>query len=129
MVTDVRVEKHDKFDRVIYAFGGHGIATWKIEYVAEAVQYGTSDIINLPARSILQADFSGTEDTPDDTVVAYQPTSPLIESGADVVSTVYFTPSSSGITQSFIGVRVDRTPFTVTTLSDPPRLVIDIAGL
>lgn len=47
VVTDVHVEKHDKFDRVIYAFGGHGIATWKIEYVAEAVQYGTSDIIKL----------------------------------------------------------------------------------
>ncbi|MFZ2175473.1 MAG: hypothetical protein WAW17_15860 [Rhodococcus sp. (in: high G+C Gram-positive bacteria)] len=127
-MTDVHVEKHDTFDRVIYAFGGHGMPTWKVEYVAEAVEHGTSDTIDLPARSILQADFSGTADTPDATVVAYRPTDPLIESDSDVVSAVYFTPSSSGITQSFIGVRGDRAPFAVTTLSDPPRLVVDIVG-
>ncbi|TQC43973.1 hypothetical protein EEB14_40020 [Rhodococcus sp. WS4] len=126
-MTDVRVEKHDTFDRVIYAFGGHGMPTWKVEYVAEAIEHGTSDTIDLPARSILQADFSGTADTPDDTVIAYRPTDPLIESDSDVVSAVYFTPSSSDITQSFIGVRSDRTPFIVTTMSDPPRLAIDIA--
>ena len=101
VVTDVRIEQHDQFARVVYEFGGHGIPAWKAEYVAEAIQVGTSDTISLPGRSILQVDLFSTADNPEGPVPPFRPTRPLIESDSDIVSAIYFTPSSAGITQSF----------------------------
>ncbi|MFE7800527.1 hypothetical protein [Nocardia sp. NPDC057440] len=126
-VTDIRIGHQPGFDRVVYELGGVGIPGWIVQYADRAVQDGSGKIIEVAGRSILEVQITGSAYPFDSGVTPYAGPDPATDPSAPTVAGVYQSGVFEGATQSFIGVDADRPPFSVTTLTSPTRLVIDIA--
>lgn len=126
-VTDISVGHHEGFDRVVYELGGTGAPGWDVEYVDRAVQDGSGTAIDVAGQSVLEVRITGSVYPFDSGVEPYSGPDPVIEPSAPAVAGVYRTIVFEGVTQSFIGVNGERPAFSVSTLSNPTRLVIDIA--
>ncbi|GGN74858.1 AMIN-like domain-containing (lipo)protein [Nocardia rhizosphaerihabitans] len=126
-VTDIRVGRQEGFDRVVFALGGTGTPGWRVEYTDRAVQDGSGKTVDVAGSSILEVRILGSVYPFESTVPAYSGPDPVTDPGVPGITGVYKTLVYEGATQSFIGVDADRPPFTVTALTNPPRLVVDIA--
>ncbi|GAA4477688.1 hypothetical protein GCM10023094_20370 [Rhodococcus olei] len=125
-VTDVRVGSHAGFDRVVYELGGVGTPGWTVRYVDQAVQDASGKVLDVPGRSIIEVSLTGTGYPFDTGVPPYAGPNPL--PGAGVVSAVRMPTVFEGVTQSFVGLSTGPRPVTVSLLTDPVRLVLDVAG-
>ncbi|MGK8555418.1 AMIN-like domain-containing (lipo)protein [Nocardia gipuzkoensis] len=127
-VTDIRLGRQPGFDRVVYDLGGVGTPGWLVRYTDRAVQDGSGNRVDVAGRSILEVRILGSAYPFDSGVTPYSGPDPAVDPAVAGVAGVYRTTVFEGATQSFIGVQADRPPFTVTTLSNPTRLVVDIAS-
>ncbi|MEV6429302.1 hypothetical protein [Nocardia sp. NPDC051463] len=125
-VTDIRIGHQPGFDRVVYTLSGVGAPGWIVQYTDRAVQDGSGKIIDVAGRSILEVQIIGSAYPFDSGVTPYAGPDPATDPSAAVVKGVYRSGVFEGTTQSFIGVNADRPSFSVTTLDNPTRLVIDI---
>ena len=128
IVTDVRIGRHDTFDRVVYEFGGKGVPGWKVRYVDRVATQGKGDDVPVSGESILHVIISGVAYPEPGGVKEYNGPDPLVEPTARVVTEVHMLGTFEGDTQSAIGTRTDKPGFRVTVLDNPTRLVIDIAS-
>ncbi|MEV6277995.1 hypothetical protein [Nocardia sp. NPDC051832] len=126
-VTGVRIGRQPGYDRVVYDLGGPGTPGWIVRYADQAVQDGSGKVIEVAGQSILEVQITGSAYPFDSGVEPYSGPDPATDPIAPGIAGVYRTAVFEGTTQSFIGVNADRPPFTVSTLSNPTRLVIDIA--
>ncbi|MGW6726562.1 AMIN-like domain-containing (lipo)protein [Nocardia sp. NPDC055029] len=126
-VTDIRVGRQEGFDRVVFALGGTGTPGWRVAYTDRAVQDGSGKTVDVAGSSILEVRILGSVYPFDSTVPAYSGPDPVTDPGVPGITGVYKTLVYEGVTQSFVGVDADRPPFAVTALTNPPRLVVDIA--
>lgn len=126
-VTDISVGHHEGFDRVVYELGGTGTPGWEIEYVDRAVQDGSGTAIDVAGQSVLEVRITGSVYPFDSGVEPYSGPDPVVDPSAPAVAGVYRTIVFEGVTQSFVGVNGERPAFSVSALSNPTRLVIDIA--
>ena len=127
-VTDLRIGQHDGYDRVVYEFGGTGTPGWDVRYVDAAVQDASGNDIAVAGTSILEVRITGSAYPFDSGVTEYAGPDPLTEPTATTVAEVHMATLFEGVTQSFIGVNGDRPAFTVTALTGPTRVVVDIAN-
>ncbi|RVW05957.1 hypothetical protein EF834_00245 [Rhodococcus spongiicola] len=126
MLTDVRVGQHPGFDRVVYEFAGTGTPGWRARYVDGAFQDNSGKPISVAGDGILQIYINRIAFPSDDTETGSFPLVPGASGG--VVTEVREGVSwSEGDMQSFIGTARPQRPFTVFTLSEPTRVVVDIA--
>lgn len=127
-VTDVRVGRHDRFDRVVFDLDGEGTPGWNVEYVDEAHDDGSGELVDVDGDAILSVRISGTAMPTDSGVEEYDGTTvdpdddPDEESVEEVVYRFWF----EGYTTAFIGVDGDPSPFRVFALEDPARVVVDV---
>ncbi|MEU0499698.1 hypothetical protein [Nocardia sp. NPDC005998] len=126
-VSDLRIGHHPGFDRVVYEFGGAGTPGWIVQYTEQAIQDGSGKVIDVAGRSILEVQITGSAYPFDSGVTPYSGPDPATDPSAPAIAGVYRTTVFEGTTQSFIGVNADRPNFAVGTLTNPTRLVIDIA--
>lgn len=126
-VTDIRIEDHDGFDRVVYELGGTGVPGWKVHYTDEPTQDGSGYPVDVAGRSALEVRITGSAYPFDSGVTPYEGPYPVTNPESGAVTGVFRSVVFEGITQSFIGVDADRPGFSVNAESDPTRLVIDIA--
>ncbi|GAD82659.1 hypothetical protein FEK33_06765 [Nocardia asteroides NBRC 15531] len=126
-VTDIRIGRQPGFDRVVFALAGTGTPGWQVDYTDRAVQDGSGKTVDVAGDSILEVRILGSAYPFDSPVPAYSGPDPATDPSAPGIAGVYKTLVFEGTTQSFIGVEADRPPFTVTALTNPPRLVVDIA--
>ncbi|MEU8896461.1 hypothetical protein [Nocardia sp. NPDC048505] len=126
-VTGIRIGPQPGFDRVVYDLGGRGAPGWTVQYADRAVQDGSGKAVEVAGRSILEVQITGSAYPFDSGVEPYAGPDPATDPGAPGIAGVYGSAVYEGTTQSFIGVQADRPAFTVSTLSNPTRLVIDIA--
>ncbi|UAK34765.1 hypothetical protein K8O92_13555 [Nocardia asteroides] len=127
-VTDVRLGRQPGFDRVVYDLGGVGTPGWIVRYTDRAVQEGSGNPVDVAGRSILEVRILGSAYPFDSGVTPYEGPDPAVDPAVPGIAGVYRTTVFEGVTQSFIGVQADRPGFTVSTLSNPTRLVVDIAS-
>lgn len=127
-VTDISVGHHEGFDRVVYELGGTGTPGWEVEYVDRAVQDGSGTAIDVAGQSVLEVRITGSVYPFDSGVEPYSGPDPVVDPSAPAIAGVYRTIVFEGVTQSFIGVNGERPAFSVDALSNPTRLVIDIAA-
>lgn len=128
LVTDIRIGRHDGFDRVVYELAGTGEPGWTTLYVEEARQEGSGFPKRVEGDSILEIRVLGT-------LLPFDAEAPETgEFDRDVrgvdgggVTEVIWSNNFEGETQTFIGLRGKRRPFSVFTLTNPTRVVIDIA--
>jgi hypothetical protein len=122
--VDVRVGDHEGFDRVVVQLAGEGVPGWQVEYVDEAVEDGRGERVDVDGEAILSVHVSGTR-YPEEGEAHYVPDGPL--PGLDAVEEVHYLGTFEGLTQLFIGIDDGPADYRVLTLTDPARLVIDIA--
>lgn len=124
VLIDVRVAEHEAFDRIVLEFSGTGTPGWAVNYVPEAVLDGSGEVATLGGDAILDIYASGTTwPGPDDYSgpMRFGP-----ENGGDV-NDVYVGGTFEGYTQVLAGIDGHPAPFRVFALTDPSRLVVDVA--
>lgn len=124
-VVDVRVGEHEGFDRVVYEMGGTGAPGFRVKYVDSAVAEGSGKPVDVQGGAVIQVLIDGSGYPFDSGVEQYAGPDPVPGVGG-VVTEVNGWSVFEGVTQSFIGV-TEKKPFSVTTLSNPPRVVVDVA--
>ncbi|GAA1583725.1 hypothetical protein GCM10009764_03300 [Nocardia ninae] len=127
-VTGIRIGHQPGFDRVVYDLGGNGTPGWIVQYTDRAVQDGSGKPIEVAGKSILEVQILGSAYPFDSAETPYAGPDPATEPSAPGIAGVYRTTVFEGTTQSFIGINGDRPGFAVTTLTNPTRLVIDVAS-
>jgi len=124
-VTDVRVGRHDGFDRVVFELDGTGTPGWRVEYVPEAVDDGSGNVYPLDGDGTLQVMISGSGYPTDTGVTEYSGPNPLRSDQTDEVEEVALRGVFEGSTQAFIGTD-EVNPFRVYALTDPTRVVVEV---
>ncbi|MGF7121015.1 MULTISPECIES: AMIN-like domain-containing (lipo)protein [unclassified Rhodococcus (in: high G+C Gram-positive bacteria)] len=126
-ITDMRVGRHDGFDRVVYEFGGVGTPGWQAEIVSTANQQGSGKPLAVAGQGILQVLIEGSTMQPQSGVEPYAGPNPLEVGSGGVVTEVRDAGVFEGRAQTLIGLSQRDVGYRVYTLSDPTRLVVDIA--
>lgn len=124
-VTDVRVGRHDGFDRVVFELGGTGTPGWRVEYVPEAVEDGSGNVVHLDGDGTLQVMISGSGYPTDTGVAEYSGPNPVRVAETDEVEEVLLGSVFEGSTQAFVGTD-EVSPFRVYALTDPTRVVVEV---
>ncbi|MDK8762438.1 hypothetical protein QP922_01180 [Corynebacterium sp. MSK218] len=123
VVTDVRVGKHDGFDRVVFEFTGNGSPGWFIDYADSPAQQGSGNPISYEGATALNVSIDGT---------AYpfqldmeDPNIGTVKGAGGMVTQVVNAGTFEARSQFVIGL-AGRHPYSVQVLKAPTRLVIDI---
>lgn len=125
-VTDVRVDHHDGFDRVVYEMDGVGRPGWTVGYVSQAVQDGSGMLLNIEGPATLWVAISGSAYPSDTGAVPFTHQTSMRGDGTTVVTEVEGWSPFEGITGSYVGVAEPRASFRVFLLEDPVRVVVDL---
>ncbi|WP_430331686.1 AMIN-like domain-containing (lipo)protein [Rhodococcus sp. ACT016] len=126
-ITDIRVGKHDGFDRVVYEFGGTGTPGWRAEIVSTATQQGSGKPLAVSGQGILQVLIDGSSMPFMTNVDPYSGPNPLEIQDPVVVTEVRDAGIFEGTDQTLIGLSDRNVSYRVYTLTEPTRLVVDIA--
>jgi len=124
-VSDIRLGRHDGFDRVVFEVGGTGTPGWDVQYVDEAASQGSGDAVDVAGEAILQVTLTGAG-YPYDTGVEEYSGGPLSAADTRAVTEVVFDATFEGTTVSFVGT-TGRNPFRVYALENPARVVVEVA--
>jgi hypothetical protein len=122
-LVDVRAGSHTDYDQVVFEFRG-AVPEHRIGYVDQLVEDGTGNPVSVAGAADLEVVFDGAN--------AHE------ENGSPTVSPRRFSPGLAAVREIAqlgdfeavvsYGIGVDqRRPIEVSTLSNPSRLVIDIA--
>src|SRR6478609_6800756 len=120
-VTDVRVARHEGFDRVVLEMGGTGTPGWRVEYVDQPQDDGSGNPVDVDGDAFLQVMVSGSG-YPIYTAGEEDDGPNPVEADDGVVEEVLLRGVFEGYTQSFVGVDDERRPFRVFALEDPVRV-------
>jgi hypothetical protein len=123
-LVDVRAGRHPGFDRVVFEFRG-AVPEHRIDYVDQLVQDGSGNPVAVAGTADLEVVFQGAN--------AHE-----LDGGTPTVSPRRFSPGLPAVKELAqvgdfeavvsYGIGVDRErPITVSTLSGPSRLVVDIS--
>jgi hypothetical protein len=126
-VSDIRLGRHDGFDRVVFEVGGSGMPGWDVRYVDRAVSQGSGDPVEVAGEAVLQVTLTGMG-YPYDTGVEEYAGGPLAADDTRVVTEVVFDATYEGTTAAFVGT-AGRTPFRVYALDSPARVVVEVADV
>ena len=123
----VRVGRHTGFDRVVWEFPGKGRPSFQVHYVDQPIADGSGDVVDVRGNSYLEVLVSSVG------IPAADAPRPGNASAASLAGTglAQAGPVYGGfeaIGQTFVGLRGRERPFKVTVLTNPTRLVVDIAS-
>ncbi|AIT61323.1 AMIN-like domain-containing (lipo)protein [Corynebacterium doosanense] len=122
-IVDVRAGQHSGFDRVVIEFAGTGTPGWFASYTDEPRQQASGFPIEYQGGTAIDLMANGVAlpAGPDSTF----PVGPTGAAGGAVTG-VSHNGIFEGQAQFVIGLDGEPRPYTVTTLENPPRLVVDI---
>lgn len=126
-ITDIRVGKHEGFDRVVYEMGGVGTPGWRAEMVSTATQQGSGNPLAIAGQGILQVLIDGSSMPFMTEVEPYAGPNPLEVENPVVVTEVRDAGIFEGTDQTLIGLTDRDVSYRIYTLTEPTRLVVDIA--
>jgi len=126
-VGAVRVGRHTGFDRVVWQFPGSGRPSFQVQYVAQPIGDGSGDVVKVRGAAHLEVLVSSVG------IPAANAPRPGSASTASLAGTVVAEalPVYGGfeaVGQTFVGVRDRQRPFRVTVLTNPTRIVVDLAS-
>ena len=127
LLTAVRVEHQPGFDRVVLELGG-GTPGYAVGYVPPPIRADASgEVVTVAGNAYVRVrleDASSVDLSGGAPRATY--TGPnRVRGSTDDVTEVVKTGDFEGVLTWVIGLRT-RTPFRVTTLSAPPRVVVDL---
>ena len=124
-VTDVRIGAHDGFDRVVLDVGGQGTPGWTVEYVDSATAEGTGDPIDLAGPAYLRVTLTGVS-YPYESGLEERTRGAVSAPGTSAVTGAWYDGTFEGQALAYIGTSAEQ-PFRVYALSDPTRVVVEVA--
>lgn len=125
-VTDIRIGRHDGFDRVVLEVDGRGIPGWDTRYVDQAREQGSGFLVELAGDGVLEITLTGVGYPFDTGVEEYSGPRRLASADTEVVTEVVWDSTYEGSSVAFVGT--DSTmPFRVYSLDDPVRVVLEVA--
>jgi hypothetical protein len=122
-LVDVRVGRHPAFDRVVFEFRG-GLPDHRVSYVDQLVEDGSGRPVSVAGAADLQVVFQGANAHEADGSPSVGPR--RLPPGLPAVKEVAQVGDFEAVVSYGIGID-RRRPITVSTLSGPSRLVIDVA--
>ncbi|HEY6592456.1 MAG TPA: hypothetical protein VI751_15760 [Actinomycetota bacterium] len=122
-LVDVRVGRHPGFDRVVFEFRG-GLPDHRVSYVDQLVEDGSGRPVSVAGAADLQVVFQGANAHEEDGSPSLSPR--RLAPGLPAVKEVALVGDFEAVVGYGIGID-RRRPVTVSTLSGPSRLVIDVA--
>lgn len=126
LLVAVRIAEHDEndgFDRIVFEWSA-GPPVPAVSYVASAAQCGSGAAVNPAGDATLQARFSNAAAHNEQGQATFGSQN-LPGPGKSIEQAIQIC-DFEGVVAWAIGVD-DNRPFTVSTLSNPPRVVIDVA--
>ena len=122
-LVDVRAGRHPGFDRVVFEFRG-GLPEHRVSYVNQLVEDGSGNPVSVAGAADLQVVFHGANAHNEDGSPSVGPR--RFSPGLPAVKEIAQVGDFEAVVT--YGVGLDRRrPVTVSTLSGPSRLVIDVA--
>lgn len=125
-ITDIRIGHHDGFDRVVFEFHGTGTPGWTAEYVPQALGQGSGLPIPMAGHAVISVGITGVG-YPTETGIQEFPRSRVAVAATDVVTEVYFDGTFEGVSLAYVGTTAKQ-PFRVYLLTDPARVVLEVAS-
>jgi hypothetical protein len=125
-VSDIRIGRHDGFDRVVFEVGGTGTPGWDVHYVDAASSQGSGEPIDVAGNAVLQVTLTGAGYPYDTGVAEFSSPGPVIGSGTKVVTEAVYDATFEGTSVAFVGT-AEQTPFRVYLLEGPTRVVVEVA--
>ena len=125
-VSDIRIGRHDGFDRVVLEVGGDGLPGWDVRYVDQASSQGSGEIVEVAGDAILQVTLTGVGYPYDTGVDEFPAREPLSAADTEAVTEVVFDATFEGTTVAFVGTTAPN-PFRVYLLESPTRVVVEVA--
>ena len=122
-LVDVRAGRHPGFDRVVFEFRG-GLPEHRVGYVDQLVEDGSGNPVSVAGAADLQVVFQGANAHREDGSPSVSPR--RFSPGLAAVKEVAQVGDFEAVVTYGIGLE-HRRPITVSTLSGPSRLVIDVA--
>jgi len=122
-LVDVRAGRHPGFDRVVFEFQG-AVPEHHVRYVGQLVEDGSGAPVSVAGSADLEVVFQGANAHEEDGTPSVSPRrfSPGLAAVKEVAQIGDFEAVVS------YGIGLDRRrPLTVSTLSGPSRLVIDVS--
>ncbi len=124
LLKAVRTGKHASFDRVVFEFEGSTIPGYRVEYVNKPVACGSGDAVEVAGQGFL--------------VVQIMPADAHTEAGVPTIQDRQQKPNLEVLKElklicdfegevSWVLGLSSRNPYRVLELSNPARLVIDVA--
>ena len=124
-VTAVRVGAHEGFDRVVLEVGGEGTPGWDVRYVDSATAEGSGDPIDLAGPAYLRVTLTGVS-YPYESGLDEQGRGAVSGSGTRAVTGAWYDGTFEGQALAYVGTSRQQ-PFRVYALSDPTRVVVEVA--
>jgi hypothetical protein len=130
LLTSIDVTSVDGHDRVTFEFA-NDVPGYDIRYVERPiVADGSGEEIDVQGSDVLQARFEPALDadlTKEDAPRTYYGPARFSPKDADTVVELVRTGGFEAVLTWAIGMK-QKAPFKVSTLDDPPRVVVDIDG-
>ena len=123
-VTDVRIGRHEGFERVVFELDGGGAPGWFVDFADTPTQQGSGKTIDYSGETALNVNIDGV-------VYPFEagkedPRIGVVDAPTEgIVTQVVNGGTYEGRCQFVIGM-TSRKPYSVQVLDNPTRLVVDI---
>ncbi len=124
-ITDLRVGRHEGYDRVVIDLAGRGQVGWLVRWIDDPRTQGEGAEVPLEGSGSLDVIVRGLGYPMDTGVEEYDGPRRRTTPGTSAVRELVYDPVFEGQAQVLLGVDKER-PFRVFRLSAPERLVIDV---
>ena len=124
---EIRTGTHPCYERVVLELQGEGeMPGYRVEYVADPVKSSPSDLeVDVAGDATLVLSVAVWMTTMEGE--GYEGPDRITPSNVELIEELRLIENFEGMHQWAIGLDRER-PFSVTTLTGPPRIVVDIAG-
>lgn len=126
-ITDLRVEGHETFDRLVLEIAGEGEVGWQIEYVEEPRSAGSGHEVDIAGDAVLRISVTGIAYPADAPAEPRDGPQRLEPAGTNAIVEVLDDTLYEGHHEFFVGLD-ERRPYRVARLAGPQRVVVDIAA-
>ena len=125
-VSDIRIGRHDGFDRVVLEVGGQGQPGWDVRYVGQASSQGKGEAVEVAGDAVLQVTLTGAGYSYNTGIEEVAWGRRVSVEDTEAVTEVVFDATYEGTTVAFVGTRSEA-PFRVYLLDAPTRVVLEVA--
>jgi hypothetical protein len=126
VVTGLEVGGHAAFDRLVFEVGGDGEVGWDVDYVSDPRSQGSGQPVEVAGDATLRVTLTGVALPPDAPAAPRDGPQRLQPEGTSAVQEVLDDTVFEGRHDYFVGLDEQR-PYRLERLTDPQRVVIDVA--